>query len=93
MTSHIRRAYDIRIEEGVIAPDPAQRQALTALERLEEDLGRRGLFGSVPEVRGVYLWGPPGRGKSMLMDLFYACLLYTSPSPRDQRGSRMPSSA
>ena len=24
---------------------------------------------------------------------FYACLLYTSPSPRDQRGSRMPSSA
>ena len=23
----------------------------------------------------------------------YGCLLYTSPSPRDQRGSRMPSSA
>ena len=23
----------------------------------------------------------------------FACLLYTSPSPRDQRGSRMPSSA
>ena len=23
----------------------------------------------------------------------YHCLLYTSPSPRDQRGSRMPSSA
>ena len=27
------------------------------------------------------------------MTLNYACLLYTSPSPRDQRGSRMPSSA
>ena len=26
-------------------------------------------------------------------DLFQVCLLYTSPSPRDQRGSRMPSSA
>ena len=26
-------------------------------------------------------------------DRFDACLLYTSPSPRDQRGSRMPSSA
>ena len=26
-------------------------------------------------------------------DRFYSCLLYTSPSPRDQRGSRMPSSA
>ena len=25
--------------------------------------------------------------------VFYVCLLYTSPSPRDQRGSRMPSSA
>ena len=28
-----------------------------------------------------------------LVDLAYDCLLYTSPSPRDQRGSRMPSSA
>ena len=25
--------------------------------------------------------------------VYGACLLYTSPSPRDQRGSRMPSSA
>ena len=25
--------------------------------------------------------------------LAFPCLLYTSPSPRDQRGSRMPSSA
>ena len=29
----------------------------------------------------------PGWGQA------YSCLLYTSPSPRDQRGSRMPSSA
>ena len=28
-----------------------------------------------------------------LAALLTACLLYTSPSPRDQRGSRMPSSA
>ncbi|VTU72808.1 glutamine amidotransferase [Lactobacillus rhamnosus GG] [Lacticaseibacillus rhamnosus] len=27
------------------------------------------------------------------IDRTKACLLYTSPSPRDQRGSRMPSSA
>ena len=27
------------------------------------------------------------------LDLYRDCLLYTSPSPRDQRGSRMPSSA
>ena len=28
-----------------------------------------------------------------LFDVYDGCLLYTSPSPRDQRGSRMPSSA
>ena len=28
-----------------------------------------------------------------MLDLAMDCLLYTSPSPRDQRGSRMPSSA
>ena len=28
-----------------------------------------------------------------LSSMYYDCLLYTSPSPRDQRGSRMPSSA
>ena len=30
---------------------------------------------------------------ALFAGLFLACLLYTSPSPRDQRGSRMPSSA
>ena len=29
----------------------------------------------------------------LLNNAAYTCLLYTSPSPRDQRGSRMPSSA
>ena len=40
-------------------------------------------------------FGPTSRGQGRR--LFHAmpnhCLLYTSPSPRDQRGSRMPSSA
>ena len=40
----------------------------------------------------------PGTGPQMyayfvIMGVFGFCLLYTSPSPRDQRGSRMPSSA
>ena len=34
--------------------------------------------------KGLYAWE---------MKWFKDCLLYTSPSPRDQRGSRMPSSA
>ena len=33
----------------------------------------------------------PGQGFKTLVCV--TCLLYTSPSPRDQRGSRMPSSA
>ena len=33
------------------------------------------------------------RAKSNFAELEKLCLLYTSPSPRDQRGSRMPSSA
>ena len=32
-------------------------------------------------------------GEDLKALLFEYCLLYTSPSPRDQRGSRMPSSA
>ena len=32
-------------------------------------------------------------GSDRTIDQFVCCLLYTSPSPRDQRGSRMPSSA
>ena len=32
-------------------------------------------------------------GRDFMIKLGLPCLLYTSPSPRDQRGSRMPSSA
>ena len=47
----------------------------------------------------VFLHGGPGGGGSEAVRRFFnpeayrICLLYTSPSPRDQRGSRMPSSA
>lgn len=82
MTSRIRNAYDIRVEEGVLTPDPAQESVIAALERLETDLAKKlGLFGKAPEVRGIYLYGPPGRGKSMLMDLFYSA----TPEPRKVR--------
>ena len=37
--------------------------------------------------------GTHGVVKSLSPNELYDCLLYTSPSPRDQRGSRMPSSA
>lgn len=81
MPSLTRAAYDARLADGRLNPDPAQEAAVAALSRLERDLARKGWFGARPEVRGAYLWGPPGRGKSMLMDLFYAC----APEPRKTR--------
>ena len=48
----------------------------------------------ITEAKGVYL--KTHHGKTQIdasSGLFCNCLLYTSPSPRDQRGSRMPSSA
>lgn len=81
MPSHIARAYAERLKSGVLTADPAQSAAIDALTRLEKDLGKRGLFGGVSEVQGLYLWGPPGRGKSILMDLFFA----HAPEPRKTR--------
>ena len=45
---------------------------------------------SIEKGESLAIVGPSGAGKSTLLGF---CLLYTSPSPRDQRGSRMPSSA
>ena len=89
MGSRIRAAYEKRLADGRLTADPSQVPVVEALARLEIALGRKGplgglfngLFGGPPEVRGVYLWGPPGRGKSILMDLFYAC----APEKRKKR--------
>ena len=49
---------------------------------------------NIPREKLVVITGLSGSGKSSLaFDTIYACLLYTSPSPRDKRQSRMPSSA
>ena len=49
------------------------------------------LFGKLLLLKGLQEYGFP---TNCLKQLEYNnCLLYTSPSPRDQRGSRMPSSA
>jgi len=72
-------AYARRLKDGFIAPDAAQAAGVEALARLEGDLNALAEPGfSLPFLnrrreapRGVYLYGPVGRGKSMLMDLFF----------------------
>lgn len=72
--------YRHHAEQHGFVPDEAQRRAIAHLQRLYDDLaasGRRGwlarLFGDGKAVRGLYLWGGVGRGKSFLMDGFFAC--------------------
>ena len=78
MGSRIRAAYEKRLADGRLTPDPSQVPVVDALSALEKALGKRGPFGGIPEVRGLYLWGPPGRGKSLLMDMFCRC----APDPK-----------
>jgi len=59
--------------------DEAQQQAIASLQRLYDELSaerQRGWFSRLFDnaaPRGLYLWGGVGRGKSFLMDGFYAC--------------------
>jgi cell division protein ZapE len=62
------------------ALDLAQERALVSFQRLYLELDalqrRRRLWPRLwsrpPRVSGIYLWGPVGRGKSFLMDQFFA---------------------
>ena len=58
-------------------------------DRLEEEKAR----GLTIDLGFAGATLPSGRGISFIDVPGHVCLLYTSPSPRDQRGSRMPSSA
>jgi cell division protein ZapE len=78
-------AYRALVELGNIDPDPIQDQVAGRLEALNSALSihtlqmerrswifRLGLGRKpTPPPKGLYLWGDVGRGKSMLMDIFY----------------------
>ena len=69
--------YRAAIARGELKDDAAQERAAAKLQVLAKALksyrpGRRLFFAAPPAPRGLYLWGDVGRGKSMLMDLFFA---------------------
>ncbi len=70
-TTKIEMAWQEAIASGCISHDPAQGEARRALSRLEGELVGKRLFARRRSPRGVYLYGPVGRGKTWLMDLFF----------------------
>src|ERR1019366_8079681 len=68
-------AYRGQLAEDSLKPDPAQAAAAEKLEALYQALASYkpgiSIFGKKEPQRGLYIWGDVGRGKSMLMDLFF----------------------
>jgi cell division protein ZapE len=81
--------YAALVAAGEIERDPAQQAVVAKLARLNERLAMHRLarkssslgwlFGkretAEPDLKGLYIWGEVGRGKTMLMDLFFATCL------------------
>lgn len=62
--------YQTKIGTELIE-DPAQAQAVLALDKLyQQIIGRT----DAQPIKGLYLWGDVGRGKTFLMDLFFDAL-------------------
>src|ERR1043165_2160280 len=75
--------YEQSLAKRGFVSDPAQGRAVERLQRLYEEwsaykkkrsnaLTRLLVHPDLP--KGVYLWGPVGRGKSFLMDAFFLCV-------------------
>src|SRR6202165_249296 len=87
--------YAALVPAGEIERDPAQEAAVDRLARLNERLALHRLArkssslgwlfakreAAEPGLKGLYIWGDVGRGKTMLMDLFFA----TCPVKRRRR--------
>jgi len=81
----IREAYEQSLHREGHVEDRAQLEVIARLEDLQQRIGaqpprRSGLLALLKRddgrdpVRGLYLWGGVGRGKTFLMDLFFDTL-------------------
>jgi cell division protein ZapE len=79
----VRSLYQEHLNRRGFVSDPSQLQAVERLQRLYEEWSaykkKRGsalarLIVKPALPKGVYLWGPVGRGKSFLMDSFFRCV-------------------
>jgi cell division protein ZapE len=73
--TRVKQLYQERLAAGRLTPDPAQAEAAGRLDALAQALtASRRWFSSSKPQRGLYIWGAVGRGKSMLMDMFFETL-------------------
>ena len=84
MSASVSALYAARVAAGKIERDSAQQAMVNRVAQLENELGERRLarkssslgwlFGSreAEPIKGLYIFGDVGRGKTMLMDLFFA---------------------
>lgn len=84
----VRQRYDHLVDTGAIERDPAQERIAAALDRLTDEISVKRLahkssalgwlFARKREtrevVKGLYIHGGVGRGKTMLMDMFFELL-------------------
>jgi cell division protein ZapE len=83
MNRPLVEGYDTLVLERGLHPDASQREAVKRLQALVDALAKgqapaaplpkvlRAFFWQEARPRGLYLWGPVGRGKTMLMNLFF----------------------
>jgi cell division protein ZapE len=80
----IEKQYQQLLDQSQLSPDLAQTEVVKRLQQQLNHLSHFELskpikwgkrwFDKPPSSLGIYIWGPVGRGKTMLMDLFCQCL-------------------